>query len=328
MIDALGAYEFYVKRVGEADPPRHAWRKLGENWTIDWNGSGDRRFEVLVRGSKNRVAAKTGLELFGGEQIELFLNGTRLEHRRYDLGPNQSLLSYPATADLQEPGNADQSFFVGVHRPLREPSISGMKFQISVQNVDASLASRRPRQLWAEITPKTVGGRRKLPPYVIYDLEFEPNQPVAVANLRVPGWPAGHELAELQLSIKTQAPRAQNIVSIEEALKIGEFNALGEDSSIKIRVVTQGGRSDGEAYRVIVTEQHGDPATMRTLRCEMTPRPQRWSHNYINDAGELQHIFEYKDKFEATNAKVHITHRDRIQTGAITTGPIEVALPR
>lgn len=328
LIDALGAYEFYVKRAGEPDPPRPNWRKLGENWTVDWNGSGDRQFEVMVRGSKNRVASKTSLELFGGEQIELFLNGTRLEHRRFDVGPNQSLLSYPSTADLQEPGNADQSFFIGVHRPLREPAISGMKFQISIQNVDATMASRRPRQMWAEITPKTVGGRRKLPPYVIYDLEFEPNQPVAVANLRVPGWPAGHELGELQLWLKTQAPRAQNIVSVEEALKIGEFNAIGEDSSIKVRVVTQGGRSDGEAYRVIVTEQHRDPATMRTLRCQMTPPPQRWSHNYINDAGELQHIFEYKDKFEATNAKVHLTHRDRIQTGAIATGPIEVALPR
>jgi hypothetical protein len=323
MIEALGAYEFYVRRSGDPEPPTPVWEKLGETFEVPWNGVGGDMFEVVVRGARNKVVSTFPLQLFGGERKELYLQGARLVQQRY----RQGLQPMRQTENLIEEGNRGQAFFVGVHRPDLE-NVGGRteaKFVYSLQHVDEKLVSPRPKQMWVEITPRTVVGRQFDTTFVLYDLVFEENRPVDVLTVRIPNWPDGYELAKMRLWLKTTDPRPSKPITVADAVKTSPFDAI-DDGRTKILVETTGGMTTTDAYRVTVVEQHAKRDTVRSLRVHMTPRPQRVSHRYLEDAREVHHEFVFPNKFAVGQPQIHITHADRVKSGAIDSGELDLTL--
>jgi len=274
-------------------------------------------YRVQVDGPAGKLTEEIALE--GGEALEIWLSndGSRLEHHRY--GENVSRFARPAILpDPADPENPAKGFYVAAHIPYwRQAAVA---FEISIQHKDPAKFSPRPEEAWVQIRPLLARATDPAPPYVFYDLAFEPGRPVPVLACLAPDWPAEAKEAEVQLwfKMKKTLPDPRHIISVGEFRKRGSFR-LQETPSVEFAIDTRPGK-EGTPYQVAVTERYSKGSPLHAVRVEMDPAPERIARQYNRKAGTALHTFFYDAAVapQVDNFKVVLTPHSRLTEGAAT----------
>ena len=140
-------------------------------------------------------ASQADVAFFGGEWLQLRLNGNRIESIPYVV--DSSVTEELVLGRFGE----DANHVVRVHRP--RPIDEAVEFTVSMQSIDG-VQTRRPAEVWVEVTPVGEG----MPSYHFYDAHFQPDTPVPVLVWRAENWPQDIRQARVRFWTKPVATPA------------------------------------------------------------------------------------------------------------------------
>ena len=290
---------------------------LGSTW-IDkaWNGQTDQCKLTIVQ---RQMKAETEVDLEGGEHLRLVFDGNRLVHRHRQFDDR-------ILFDLRT--NVAGKYDVAALVPVWDGG--QLVFRVMVRNKSPEQFSRRPKQVWAEITPVGKESHAKL---VFYDLEFENDTEVPVLRFRTPDWPLDADQAHIQLWFQMEA--ADPEAGYNEP--IGKFafrqrfavGAEGVEAEEEQPVVS----AKNQQTRYVVWE-HYDTARasdMPLTRVQMTPTPSYSEHEVRREDGKVRHVFRYDPGLPQVAPRLQITTREEICNSptAVSLGdqPLKVVPP-
>ncbi|MBX3412486.1 MAG: hypothetical protein KF708_07350 [Pirellulales bacterium] len=282
----------------------------------------------------NKSTSETGVELEGGEAIELTLTDVgKLEHKRYRHEIRQTV------ENLLNPDQAGpREIFLGSHQP---PARVGeeRRFLISVQNQDETKFSPRPAEVWAEITPVFKSSTQPAPTYTFFDAYFEPQRPVPVLGFEVPRWPSEAAEAEVTLWCKYTRTLPDHEVYVADVanqpgLSLDKRSIPGlPEVTFDVKVGAVGDPVDEVSEVVVTVKQSGtgrDP-----VKVTMNPPPVAVQHQYFDSNRSVRHRFRFEgvpraqllDKLARTYS-IEFTSAERLKEGAITPPePFRVVIP-
>lgn len=279
----LGPQPFYVedaagRRIGEAPS--------GQTVTIRPPPARAERYVVGVGPVREAV------ELSGGESLELALapSGRYLETPRYDQGS-------PKFAPLTDAGPSPSTdIWLGVHRPLNAGS--GVSFTFSFQNLEQRFLPR-PAEVWLEVTPRGPQGPLEGPPFVFYDVNFEPERSVPVLRWQAEPWPLEARWAEVRVWCRPRLTPADHQLSLAEAAELSGVDRPGivydDLPGWSGRVYLRAPREAGQPSWVVVVERHAeDSPGLTSQKVEVAPRADRITHAFDSENRIAVHGFAYE----------------------------------
>jgi hypothetical protein len=149
-----------------------------------------------------------------------------------------------------------------------------------------------------------------------YDLDFLPNRPVPVLQFRTTNWPEFASEAEMRLWFRMSDDIVPNeTFTLPTSNEPSRFSGTSIPE-IQFEVEVVQGR-DGSGREVKVWEIHAPDApvaNLHTLRVQMEPEADEWSHRFIPDSRRVLHTFKYSGSNQP--AKLLVTTRQRLTTGA------------
>jgi hypothetical protein len=313
---AINPGEFAIRPVSETSAT--SYQSFGSTWKPDpWVAR--RQAFVLSGRGVGREVREHAFELEGGEALQMKLSGDQFVHSRFTPGEF-----------FEEERTRDGTFYLRVPIP-RRISGSGIHFQVALQHFPESRFTPRPRHLWAEITP--IGSRQdrnaRSPLFVYYDLEFLPGYPVPVFQFRATNWPEFANEAELRMWFRMNDDITPNAVfALENA---GESDRLSakELPNVEFEVEVSPART-GSGREVKVWEIHSPEVPVErlySLRLQMDPPADEWSHRFIPDSRRVLHTFSYSES--TSPRRLMVTTRERITDGALALEkPVRLILER
>ncbi|MCE9605183.1 MAG: VWA domain-containing protein [Planctomycetia bacterium] len=243
----LGSYE--VDPSGAAALGNQAATKLNSPVTVSGLRKQPADYTVRFEATSRQVL------LEGGEALQLYASrGGEISARAYDQGV--------PVEDLLVNDNERLRLTVRAHRPRR--IAAGVEFPISVQDAD-SYFTRRPTEMWIEITPTTKNGAKNetepLPTYIFYDRNYTLGTPVPVETWTADRWPAGSAQAKVQVWCKYSptepggATPLREIVEDRARFLTGTPIALVDGATFRVQLPE---RIDGDTpYEIKIIEEHG-----------------------------------------------------------------------
>jgi hypothetical protein len=326
--DSLGLSKFVVENAqGELiGPPREL------ESTVELNPPRGRAQEYTVRLVNAQPPVQSpSLKIEQSESLELFLSTDRrrFEFQRYTGSREQELRD--SLTNLQDPSDLQRMFFVGAHLP--EWQGNAVRFPISIQNADATRFSPRPAEGWVEIRPVIVGSREEQPPFVFYDLDYEPRRPVPVVSCLGANWPPKAEKAEIRMWFKMTKTAPGEVIGVLDAERQGGERgiAIKAMEGVTLRVHRDEAKTADSDDRLTVTEQHtGAASDLFSLKVELDPPPRRSIHTYYPEGSMIRHTFSYAqgDAEDWRNVRILITTRAKLIDRAVALPkPLVVTVP-
>jgi hypothetical protein len=295
--------EFAIRRPTETAAPMY--QALGATWKPDaWQG--ERAEYVLSGRGVGREVRDHPFRLEGGEALEVKLVGDEFVHSRYRPGEF-----------FEEERTQDGSFYLWAPIP-RRVSGSGVHFQVALQRHPETRFTPRPRHVWAEITP--LGSRTdrnaRSPMLAFYDLEFVPGRPVPVLQFRTTNWPEFASEAEMRLWFRLEDDIAPNetfsIANLREPARFSGGGVPGVEFEVELVSSREG---SGRELKVWEIHSPDAPiANLHTLRVQVEPQGDEWSHRFIPDSRRVLHTFKYSGNRQPS--QLMVTTRERITSGA------------
>lgn len=231
----LGSYEVDATTAGTG--PGQSATKLNTPVTITGLRKQPADYTVRFETASRKVL------LEGGEGLQLYASrGGDISARAYDQGlPVEDVL-------VNE--NDPLRLTVRAHRPKREGT--GVQFPISVQD-SAGYFTKRPTEMWIEITPTPKGGAGKNAAdvaerpatYIFYDRNYTTGTPVPVETWTADRWPAGITQAKVQVWCKYSPTVPGASVTLREVTEYRAKYLTGAAVPIL----------DGAVYRVQLPER-------------------------------------------------------------------------
>jgi len=266
-------------------------------------------------------AASRKVLLEGGEALQLYASRRgEISARAYDQGLPVEDLLVNDTDRLR--------LTVRAHRPRREGT--GVQFPISVQDSDSHF-TRRPTEMWVEITPTPKNAKDPVEPtYIFYDRNYTLGTPVPVETWTAERWPAGSTQAKVQVWCKYSptVPGATTMMRevVEDRAKYltGAKVAILDGATFRVQLPE---RIDNEApYEIKIIEEHGDASPgvgeLKTLlETEKTLLPKRIVRRF--DAKHRVAIHSYwfdpdtaRKVMDSPATKITFTTRNATRDGA------------
>jgi hypothetical protein len=187
-----------------------------------------------------------------------------------------------------------------IYPPVRG-DVNGSKsaiFRFSLQrNPDRTHFTPRPKEIWIEVTPLTDAGD-EADPYIFYDGNFEPNEPVPVLRWAADDWPPSKE-ARLRIWCSTERADPLQEIALRDVVKLPDAHrpmqpmrgVPGVDLSIRKTL-------DHEEYRIRIVEKHGAKSPgIYSLKVALATdpklKPSRVTHQFNPPGGLATHEFVY-----------------------------------
>ncbi len=279
--ESLQKARFVVARRGQR--PEQEPKKLNEAWQINPTPSSKAAYDVAVVTGKVETQPKATVWLEGDEKLALYLEKSRLVHKRYkpDETCSQAVMLRAPTSD------GVKKLWVAAHLPDVDLAKHDARFLISVQNDVESQFSPRPREVWIEITPL----EEDKPAEEVYrfsDLNFVPGMAVPVVTCVAPDFPietCRRARIDFWFKLEPTTSNATQVKTVRELQNNYEFKPAG----IELRAELPGVEGDDETARLVIVESAsnaGMPSKIAQVKVEMDssstgqPRPERVVHDY------------------------------------------------
>jgi len=311
----LGAYRVNDDRgvsvVKPSDTESTPGIRLNSPVRITGLGAGPRKFSVDFESQSQ------ALVLEGGERVD------------FDLSTEGQMTMRPFNANVVTTlplTSGARRLLARIHRPVSDRE--GVTFRVSLQDENLDF-TRRPDEVWVEITPVSERGDVARPTYVFYERNFEPQMPVPVVVCRTLGWPAGASSARVQLWCKF----ATSVSVLSRPIAQVEKQVGGDDESvpgvqgIRFRVAVVSADAQDGLTELRITEQHsaaspGIDALRIQLNAPVDLLPQRIERQSDATAGVVVHsMFFPRDRWLRLKGdprgKLEITTREATRDGAL-----------
>jgi hypothetical protein len=303
--------------------------KLGTPVAISNNHALPEKFQVAFRDVKKDVL------LEGGEALQLYVQQNGAFH---DIVAREYKRLTQASAYLRQgAGGQETRYLLRVHQPVRSEG-SLVEFPISLQrDTHESHFTQRPAEIWLEITPlddSESGQLNQHEPYVFYDTNFAPDQPVPVVACPAVDW-RNWPRARVKFWCKYRATDPVLAVGLRDASYRTPQN-VPSVNGVQLRVDTSESRG---IYRVYVAEYHSEPVTdIDALRVQLHTHPQYKPkfvrHQFDREARLATHSFEFdasqrKGIEDFEGSRIVVTKADDIKDAALQIAedsPIEVSV--
>jgi Mg-chelatase subunit ChlD len=300
----LGSYEIETAGSGTAAKST----KLNVPSSVTGISQGPATYAVRFQANSAEVTVE------GGEALELYAAPTgRIGARPYD--------RHLPVEDLMLLEGTTQKLTVRAHRP--KTSRKTAYFPVSLQAVDAPF-TRRPDEVWIEITP--VGGGRPdgRPRYVFYDRQFEPGTPVPVVPCTATDWPAEAKRANLAVWCKYGRSEPFQSLALSDVEDDPATFAAGvpirNDASGRLRIQLPDGNRDGPAEIRVIEEHGADSRGLHLLKIMLEGIPlERVVRRFDDKRGLASHAFLVSQGAarRLRDARVTITARSAAHDGAL-----------
>jgi hypothetical protein len=285
------------------------------------------------------LRVKKNVTLKGGEAIELYAekNGVFVDIVAREYNKRTPLVN----ANLVNgAGGSETDLILRAHRPVRQQGAESIvRFPISLQReTRESHFTPRPAETWLEITPLSDNGSGQTDeeqPYVFYDTNFEPDEPVPVVVCPALDW---HDWPKARINFWCKYRVTEPILEI--GLRDANYRTpqnVPDVNGIQLRVETF---ESGGAYRVYVAENHGaeSPGVDDALRIQFETDPQlkptRVRHQFDKAKGLATHTFEFRatdreaiESFDGS--RIVVTRAADIKDGALqlaADSPLEISV--
>lgn len=242
--------------------------------------------QAVLNIGAERLTRNVWLE--GGEDVEIRLSSEtgQLVFPEYDheVRGRDVIARHPRTGE---------PFVIRNHIP--QHGNNEVMFRVSFQRQDVTRFTKRPRAAWAEITPEKL----ESPRYVLYDLEWIPNTPVPMLGLRAARWP-NFRRARIQVWFLDDSvdlasrfkPFKLTTAQLENKYQIKDDQTI---PGVTLHLEGQP-TTEGNAYKIVVTEDHAHGTTLGTVCLGLSPRPTEVRRSTFVEAGEVRHEFIYKSR--------------------------------
>jgi hypothetical protein len=301
--------------VNATNPDASTQVKLGTPVPIPSQGL-PANFEVKFRNVPGKLVT-----VEGGEALELWVERSGSSHdivaHDYDRRTPLQLANLSNVA-----GGPD--YILRVHLPVR--SESAVDFPISLQqDTRASYFTPRPAETWLEVAPLSEansGQSDEAAPYVFYDTNFVPNEPVPVLVWRANDWKDWTK-ARISFWCKVRPTDPAFAIRLRDA-NYRDFQNVPDLNGVQLRVET---RESGGVYQVYVVENHSaQSAGVDSLRIQFQTDPQckpsHVQHQFDRNTRIATHSFEFPSSERARiesfdGSRVLITRASDIKEGAL-----------
>lgn len=301
---SIGELRYSVSSTNSTEP--ESSKTLGSTWTST-AASSSQKIDVKVY-SASETLARYSLELHDGQLIRLF----------YDR--NTKKLSPVASASAAIAGR--QLPFVGPPRLLKSPATGGgtphrlrvlrpvseggrMVFYVAIENVDDPLATRPPRQVWAQIRPQPNLNVDEPIVFQFSEVDLVGGTPMPVLRFIADGWPVYAKSATINLAF------TDTIDELDLPLSIGAGNLITFDTGVQITSEMKDERT------LIVREYHSDSKTLLSTLLEVTPAPDQSAHRYLGRHNRVVHEYRYTEP-PKTIPFINITNQDEFRRRSYT----------
>ncbi|MEI8319706.1 MAG: hypothetical protein WCH79_17320, partial [Planctomycetia bacterium] len=278
---------------------------------------------------------RRGISVSGGESLDLHVvgNGRALEFQRYTGGTEQGLRD--SRSLLADPSDPRRRWFVGAHQARREPQ--AVRFPLSIQNGDPTGFSPRPEEMWVEVRPKSADNTLG-PPYVFWDVQWQPSRPVPVVDLVAPEWPANAVAAEIRAWFRFKPTPPGMVIPLADLVPGVErvFDIKSMPGS-RVRLFLQPLRGEPEVLLTVAEEHDSIPGNAwPVVRVSVPGSCTKAVHSWQPGTSQVLHSFtlETVQGQLAPNAACLITDRREILKGAVgiehdldTAKPLAVPVP-
>ncbi len=233
--------------------------------------------------------------LEGGEAIELKVVRS---------GDNYDIVAVPfepaeARAELVGSDGQPSDYIFRVQRPTRTESTA--RFSVSIQTTRSHF-TERPSETWVQITPLLPNSLGH--PYVFYDANFTPNQPVPVLSWSAENWPEEAKSARVEFwckYVKSPALKLHLSRVIEQPDNYSEFRKLPNVPDVSAQVMVDPAGEGGRRIRVVqrhqIDPQDSSPADVFKVRVyfqsELQLRPDRIVRRFDESDGIATHEFYF-----------------------------------
>ncbi|HJQ81073.1 MAG TPA: hypothetical protein VJ828_14020 [Lacipirellulaceae bacterium] len=281
-------------------------------------------FQVQFRDVRKPV------RLEGGEAIELHVEkkGAAPDIVAHNYNGRSPL---PEVTFLTNGAGGQSEYILRAHLPVRrQGSENVVEFPISLQrDTNASHFTFRPAEVWLEITPLSVDGAgqtKPQQPYVFYDTNFEPYEPVPVVVCPTMDW-RNWPKAQIKFWCKYRRTEAVLRIGLRDAT-YRTPQTVPDVNGVQIRVETSPPSTSSGVYRVYVAEKHSaeSPGVGDALRVQFLTHPDckplRVRHQFDSDAGLATHSFEFQESDRETienydGSQIFVTLARDIKDGAL-----------
>jgi Mg-chelatase subunit ChlD len=299
----LGPAEYQLTGGGETKRA-----EFGKTISVSVSGNEPAKMAVVSG------AAKTDVELHGGEALQLVIggDGTSIRSIRYVEGD-------PAFVPLVDPKtSANTGTEVGLHAATRTGDDGGdVEFTVSLQRSDRSVSPRLPL-VWIEVTPMSGPNRSVGKPYLFVDAAYAAGRPVPVLQLRAVKWPTAARQASFRVWCQPRPVSSERVPLsrlLDEKSKAGSQRVAG--SLLRAHVQSDKG---GLTLRV-VQRAETKTAAFQPLKIDVAGLPaKRIVRQFDPDHNVILHRFEFDTGKEPllSSAELQVIPRDAAKNGAWT----------
>ncbi len=214
LANLLGPGRYHLARSGPAETPEQTsvlGRPIGlsptpqskEHYLLTFDGR--KYVDEEAELPSDAQMAQEELWLEGGESLQLFVSEQGNTIDAYPFLENVVAQDWLVMSD-----GTSTNHVVRMHRPERDHR-GHVRFPVSWQRYDFAFnettgkendrwrVTDRPAEFWVEIQPLLTGGQASGQPYVFFDTNYEPEQPVPLMNLVARDWPKSTTRAKIRV---------------------------------------------------------------------------------------------------------------------------------
>jgi len=257
-------------------------------------------FSVVFRSVTKQV------ELEGGEAIKLYVQDgdpVEIEARPYVPPYGRSVANSGINLIA---GDKPTDLVLRVHRPFYDGEHSSVRFPISLQR-DPNGPGRphftpRPVETWVEVTPLQ-GTTEAGAPYVFYDTNYEPHEPVPVLEWTASGWPKEADRARVRFWCKYKpGTPATQFIAIREVVNspagFNDYQPIAGIRGVGLKIKTT--ESEEGNYRIVVEEKHEPTIPIDAIRIQFLAaadfKPKQVIHQFDRQTGYATHTYDFDPK--------------------------------
>jgi hypothetical protein len=191
--------------------------------------------------------------------------------------------------------------------------------------------------MWVEVRPKTADNAIG-PPYVFWDVQWQPSRPVPVVDLVAPAWPANAVAAEIRAWFRFKPTPPGMVIPLADLVPGVErvFDIKSMPGS-RVRLFLQPLRGEPEVLLTVAEEHDSIPGTaLPVVRVSVPGSCTKAVHSWQPGTSQVLHSFTLAaiQGQLAPNAACLITDRREILKGAVgiehdldTAKPLAVPVP-
>lgn len=281
-------------------------------------------FSVVFRSITKQVS------LEGGEAIKLYVHEgdpPDIEAKPYIPPYGRSLAN--SGINLLA-GDKATDLVLRVHRPIFDREHSSVRFPISLQR-DPNGPGKphftpRPAETWVEITPLQ-GTAETGAPYVFYDTNFEPHEPVPVLEWVASQWPEEADRARVRFWCKYE-PRTPitQFIALRDVVNspagFGDYQPVTGIRGVGLKIKINDSE-DGD-YRIVVEEKHEPSTPIDVIRVQLVTaadaKPKQVIHQFDAQSGYATHTYDFDPKLRTQleqTGRIAIVPAEIVKDGAL-----------